>query len=131
MTEEKEITETLNTVVNHPIYKKYTDAEILKLAHTKLQLSHIAKLHGLKLETIFKKPEHDFWILHITAILKHHRSIHKDTFLPSNLPSGTKVSVAEHLSAKHKNKVESAYQKLKIKHVKLESKVKSSLKGRV
>ena len=131
MTEENEITETLKAVVNHPIYKKYTDDDILKLAHTKLQHHHIATKQNVRLETIFKKPEKDFWILHITAILRHHRSVHGDEFLPTNLPSGTKVAVAEHLTAKHSKKVHESFQKLKNKHVKLEKEIKSSVKKRV
>jgi hypothetical protein len=125
---ENEITETLKTVVNHPIYKKFTDEEILKLAHKKLNLHHIARVHGLKLENIFKQPEKDFWISHISLILRHHRSIHKDEFLPSNLPSGTRVAVADHLIAKHAKKVHEHFQKLKAKHSKLESEIKSSIR---
>jgi|GEM_PF-6936590 len=131
MTEENEITETLKTVVNHPIYKKFTDDEILKLAHTKLQHHHIATKQNVRLETIFKKPEKEFWIAHITAILRHHRSVHKNEFLPSNLPSGTKVAVAEHLTAKHTKKVHESFLKLKNKHQKLESEIKSSVKRRI
>jgi hypothetical protein len=121
---ENEIAETLKTVVNHPIYKKLTDEEILKLAHKKLNLHHIARVHGLKLENIFKQPEKDFWISHISLILRHHRSIHKDEFLPSNLPSGTRVAVADHLIAKHTKKVHESFLKLKNKHQKLEKEIK-------
>jgi hypothetical protein len=127
MTEDKEVTETLKTVVNHPIYSEFTKGEIPKLAQKKLELHHIASKQNVRLETIFKKPEKDFWIAHITAILHHHRSVHGDNFLPSNLPSGTKVSVAEHLTAKHSNKVHEHFLKLKAKHVKLESQVKKRL----
>jgi len=130
MTEEKEITETLKTVVTHPIYKKYTDAEILKIAHTKLQIHHIATKQNVRLETIFKKPEKECWITHITAILKHHRAVHGQTYLPYPLPSGAKVAVAEHLIAKHSKKVHESFLKLKNKHSKLESEIKSSMKKR-
>ena len=106
---ENEITETLKTVVNHPIYKKFTDEEILKLAYKKLNLHHIARVHGLKLENIFKQPEKDFWIAHISLILRHHRSIHKDEFLPSNLPSGTRVAVADHLIQYFTNWIEKSF----------------------
>jgi hypothetical protein len=128
MTEE---TETLKTIVNHPIYKKFTKSEIPKLAQKKLKLHHIARKQNLNLVSIFKQPEHDFWIAHITAILRHHRSMHRDEFLPSNLPSGTKVAVAEHLTTKHRPKVDALFQKLKTKHDKLEKEIKSSVKKRI
>ena|SRR5664280_2032271 len=128
---ENEVTETLKTVVTHPIYKKFTDAEILKLAHTKLQHHHIAKKQNLNLESIFKKPEKDLWIAHITAILRHHRSEHGQTYLPHPLPSGAKVAVADHLCAKHHNKVHEHFLKLKAKHDKLEKEVKSTIKRRI
>ena len=128
---ENEIIETVKTVVTHPIYKRFTDGEIPKLAQTKLQLSHIAKVNGLKFENIFREHTHKFWLLHIDAIVKHHRSQHGQTFLPHPLPSGVRQSTAVMLTQKHQNKVESTYQKLKAKHSKLESKVKSAVKKRV
>jgi len=125
---ENEIVETVKTVVTHPIYQNFTNGEIPKLAQTKLQLSHIAKVNGLKLENIFRDHEHIFWLSHIDAILKHHRSQHGQTFLPHPLPSGVRQTTATMLTQKHSKKVDEHYQKLKAKHVKLESKVKSSVR---
>jgi hypothetical protein len=131
MTDENQVVETVQTVVTHPIYAEFTKSEIPKLAQKKLELSHIAKLNGLKLEHIFQRHAHNFWLSHLDAILRHHRSQHGQTFLPHPLPSGVRKMTAEMLTQKHQNKVESAYQKLKAKHSKLESKVKSAVKKRV
>lgn len=131
MTEDKEITETLKTVVTHPIYSEFMKGEIPKLAEKKLQIHHIARVQGLKLENIFKGQAHEFWLLHIDKILRHPRSEHSDTFLPNPLPSGTRVAVADHLTAKHTKKVHESFLKLKNKHQKLESEIKSSMRRRM
>ena len=131
MTDENQVVETVKTVVTHPIYAEFTKGEIPKLAEKKLQLHHISRMQGLKLENIFKGHAHEFWLLHIDKILSHHRSEHSNTFLPNPLPSGTRVAVAEHLTTKHSKKVDDHFQKLKEKHSKLESKVKSSVKRRL
>jgi hypothetical protein len=131
MTEENEIVASVKTVVNHPIYAAFTKGEIPKLAHKKLELSHIAKLNGLKLENIFKGHAHEFWLCHLDKILSDHRSQHGSTFLPNPLPSGTRVDVAEHLTAKNSKKVHEHFLKLKSKHQKLENEIKSSVKKRI
>jgi hypothetical protein len=132
MTEnEKEVTETLKTVVNHPIYSEFTKSEIPKLAQKKLELSHIARVHGLKLENIFRGHSHDFWLIFVDKITKHHRSQFGDTYLPNPLPSGARKMTAEMLTKKHEKKVDDHFQKLKNKHDKLEKEIKSSVKKRI
>jgi len=125
MTEENEIVASVKTVVNHPIYKKFTDEEIPKLAEKKIQLHHIARLQGLKLENIFRGHAHEFWLAHLDKILRHHRSEHGTTYLPTPLPNGVRQVTAEMLTKKHEKRVHEHFLKLKAKHSRLESKVKS------
>jgi hypothetical protein len=131
MTEDKEITETLKTVVTHPIYAEFTKSEIPKLAHKKFELSHIAKLNGLKLENIFKGHAHEFWLLFVDKIVKHHRSQFADTYLPNPLTYGARKMTAEMLTKKHEKHVHEHFLKLKSKHEKLEKEIKSTVRRRV
>lgn len=131
MTEENEITETLKTVVTHPIYAEFTKSEIPKLAEKKLQIHHVARLQGLKLENIYKGHAHAFWLAHLDKILSDHRSQHGSTFLPNPLPSGARQVTAEMLTKKHENKVHEHFLKLKNRHEKLEKEIKSTVKRRL
>jgi hypothetical protein len=131
MTEENEIVASVKTVVNHPIYAAFTKGEIPKLAYKKLELSHIAKLNGLKLENIFKGHAHEFWLAHLDKILRHHRSEHGTTYLPTPLPNGVRQMTAEMLTKKNEKKVDELFLKLKNKHQKLESEIKSTVRRRV
>jgi len=124
MTEE---TETLKTIVNHPIYSEFTKSEIPKLGEKKLQISHIAKVNGLRLENIFKGHAHEFWLMFVDKVVSHHRSEHGTNFLPNPLTSGARKTTAEMLTKKHENKVHEHFLKLKAKHVKLESQVKKRI----
>ena len=132
MTEnEKEITETLKTVVTHPIYSEFTKSKIPELAQKKLHVHNIAKVNGLRFENIFRGHAHEFWLLFVDKVVRHHRSEHGTNFLPHPLPSGARKMIAEMLTSKHSKKVDDHFQKLKAKHQKLETKVKSSVHRRI
>jgi hypothetical protein len=131
MTEDKQIVETMKTVVTHPIYSEFTKSKIPELAQKKLHVHNIAKVNGLRFENIFKGHAHEFWLLFVDKVVSHHRSEHGTNFLPHPLPSGARKMTAEMLTKRHEKKVDDHFQKLKTKHVKLEKEIKSSVKRKL
>jgi len=124
----EELASRVVIISSHPIYSDYVKESIKKLASKKLELWMIAGKNNLNFNKIFGENEKHHYIAHINAILLHHRSILGNTFLPEILPNGSRALAAELLAKKYSHKVDNHYQKLKTKHKKLESKVKSSVR---
>jgi uncharacterized protein YdcH (DUF465 family) len=127
----EELAHTVVIISSHPNYNDYVKESIKKLASKKLELWMIAGKNNLNFNKIFGEHEKHHYIAHVNAILLHHRSIQGNQFLPEVLPNGSRALAAEMLANKHRPKVDAHFQKLKAKHQKLETKVKSSVKRKL